>query len=71
MNAPPEQRIEHLEAAFLNLCDRVAILERALAFEVAQRESMEAVIMQLINVPKRVDRLERDTSCARKRGAAA
>lgn len=52
-------RFAHQEAALLALHERVAVLERALDFEVAQRESMEAVIMQLVGLRRRVDRLER------------
>jgi hypothetical protein len=44
----------------LALLERVALLERALSFEVRQRERMEEVILKLTGLPRRVDRLERD-----------
>lgn len=59
MTASPELRIAHLEAALVVLLDRVQVLERALAFEVAQREAMEAVLVKMTGLPSRMDRLER------------
>jgi hypothetical protein len=59
MTAPPDQRLAHQEAALIALLERVQVLERALAFEVAQREAMEAVLVKLTGLPRRMDRLER------------
>lgn len=59
MTVPPDQRLDHQEAALIALLDRVQVLERALAFEVAQREAMEAVLVKLTGLPRRMDRLER------------
>lgn len=59
MTVPPDQRLDHQEAALIALLERVQVLERALAFEVAQREAMEAVLVKLTGLPRRMDRLER------------
>lgn len=66
MTASPEDRLAHLEAAFIALLDRTIVLERALAFEVEQREAMERVILGLTGLPCRVDRLELAGIAARK-----
>lgn len=63
-------RIEYLEAALLDLLERIAVLERSLRFEIAQREAMEQTILVLTGLPCRIDRLERESS-ARRRGHAA
>lgn len=60
MNCPDDLRLLHQEAALLALLERVALLERALSFEVRQRERMEEVILKLTGLPRRVERLERD-----------
>lgn len=80
-----DQRLGHLEAAFIRLFDRlnaldngheqtvkkaaskaelrdlrsqIADLETALAFEVAQREALEKLLVSLVQVPGKVERLE-------------
>lgn len=58
MTVPPDLRLAHQEAALIALLERVQVLERALAFEVAQREAMEAVLVNLTGLPRRMDRLE-------------
>lgn len=70
MTASPELRIAHLEAALVTLLDRVQVLERALAFEVAQRETMETVLVKLAGLPCRMDRIER-IEMDRRKGRAA
>ena len=70
MTASLELRIAHLEAALVTLLDRVQMLERALAFEVAQRETMETVLVKLAGLPCRMDRLER-IEMDRRKGRAA
>lgn len=60
MSCPDDLRLLHQEAALLALLERVALLERALFFEVRQRERMEEIILKLTGLPRRVDRLERD-----------
>ncbi|PTE15951.1 hypothetical protein [Pseudogemmobacter blasticus] len=51
-------RLAQLEAAHLDLLTRVQVLERALRFEVGQREAMEAMVLKLTRLPGRIDRLE-------------
>lgn len=53
-----ELRATHQEAALLDLVERLALLERAIAFEVAQREAMEVVILRLSGLPCRMDSIE-------------
>lgn len=70
MTHPLTKRLAHLEAAHLDLLDRVQVLERALEFEVAQREAMEAALVMLTGLPCRVDRLERAAIAGRRSKAA-
>lgn len=65
-----ELRCAQQEAALLALLERVAVLERALAFEVGQREAMEQVILTLTGLPKRMDRIEADARAGRRRQPA-
>ena len=57
----PDQRLTHLEAAFISLCERVIVLERALAFEVEQREFFEGMVGRLTGLPGRMDHVEAET----------
>lgn len=65
-----EARASTQEAALLDLLDRVATLERALEFEIGQREALEGVILGLSGFQKRLDRLELLAKAGR-RGSAA
>lgn len=65
-----EQRLAQQEAALIHLSDRLALLERAFAFEVGQREAMEQILLQLTGVPKRMDRIEAEARAARRRSPA-
>ena len=52
------RRLELQEQALLDLLGRVQGLERALAFETVQREHFERLVIQLVHLPKRMDRIE-------------
>lgn len=74
MTAASEARIAHLEAAFLELLDRVVLLEtenqeltRSLEFETAQRIAYEALIGRMAGLPGRLDHAEREIIALRKR----
>ena len=47
-------------AAMIALLERVAVLERALAFEVQQREALEPGIVRAASLPFRMDHVERE-----------
>ena len=47
-------------AAMIALLERVAVLERALAFEVQQREALEPGIVRAASLPLRMDHVERE-----------
>lgn len=74
MTVSPEARIAHLEAAFLELLDRIVLLEASnreleqrLDFEVAQRIAYEAMIGRMTGLPGRLDHAEREIISLRKR----
>lgn len=74
MTTASEARIAHLEAAFLELLDRVVQLEisnreltRLLEFETAQRTAYEALIGRMSGLPVRLDHAEREIISLRKR----
>lgn len=62
-----ETRLGHLEAAHLQLFDRIVDLEQRLAFEIAQRVALEEIILKLSTMAERVDRLERQSYSAPRR----
>lgn len=57
-------RLGYLEAAHLQMFDKVVELEQRLAFEIAQRVALEEIILKLSTMAERVDRLERQSYSA-------
>lgn len=54
------QLVDHQGAAMIALLERISVLERALAFEVKQREALELVIVAVAKLPLRLDHVERE-----------
>lgn len=53
-------------AALLALLERVALLERQVAFEIGQREALEPVIVRVASLPLRMDHVEAEIAAVRK-----
>ncbi|GEM_PF-5962705 len=73
MTATPEDRISHLEAAFLELLDRIGHLEGEnrdlrlrLDFEVSQRTAYETLVGKVACLPGRMDHIEREVIALRR-----
>lgn len=68
-----DPRLDHLEAAFLTLLDRIAVVEtelkdlrHAVDFETGQRTAYEAMVGQVSSLPARIDHVEREIRSLRK-----
>ena len=53
-----QMRLRHLENGYIDLLERVMVLERGLRFELSERAALEGLSKNLIGLPGRVDRLE-------------
>lgn len=53
-----EMRLRHLEAAYIDLLERVIVIERSLRFEANARADQDKTIARLAGLPLRVERLE-------------